>query len=119
MTTRFTDEGRRQLLIALKRQSRNPGGRIWRSLYDRLQTSRRSRVTVNLGDLQRHYTKGRIMVVPGKVLSDGVIEDKLQVAAFAFSTKARAKIEAQGGKCLSFEELMEQNPTGKNVMLVA
>ena len=58
------------------------------------------------------------MVVPGKVLSDGVVADKLQVAAFTFSSQARAKIEAQGGKCFTLEELMENNPTGKNVKLI-
>lgn len=119
MKTKSTDETRRQLLIALKRQSRNPGGRIWRALYDHLQTTRRNRVVVNIGDLQQKFTKGRIMVVPGKVLSDGVIEDKLQVAAYTFSDKARMKIQAKGGKCLSLVELMEQNPTGKDVMLIA
>jgi large subunit ribosomal protein L18e len=105
--------------MALKRQSRNPGGRIWRALYDYLQTARRNRVIVNIGDLQQKFATGRIMVVPGKVLSDGAIEDKLQVAAYTFSEKARIKIQAKGGKCLSLEELMEQNPTGKNVMLIA
>lgn len=118
MKTKSPDETRRRLIIKLKRQSRNPGGRIWRTLYEDLQTARRNRVTVNIGDLQRRFTKGQVMVVPGKVLSDGVVEDKLQVAAYAFSSQARAKIEAQGGKCFTLEELMENNPTGKNVKLI-
>jgi len=117
MTT--TDENRQQLLIALKRQSRNPGGRIWRILYERFQAPRRSCVTANVADLQRHFTKGRVMVVPGKVLGDGIVNDKLEVAALVFSGKARAKIEASGGKCLSIEELMNVNPSGKNIKLIA
>ncbi|MFX1562635.1 MAG: 50S ribosomal protein L18e [Promethearchaeota archaeon] len=116
MTT--TDETRQRLLIALKRQSRNPGGRIWRLLYERFQTPRRIRIAVNVADLQRHFTKGHMMVVPGKVLGDGKVEDKLEVAALAFSGKARTKIEARGGKCLSIEELMNTNPRGKNIMLI-
>lgn len=59
------------------------------------------------------------MVVPGKVLANGAVEDKLQVAALAFSAKARTKIETRGGKCLSLEELMQVNPTGKDVKMVA
>lgn len=118
MKTKSPNETRRRLIIKLKQQSRNPGGRIWRTLYEDLQTARRNRVTVNIGDLQRHYTKGQVMVVPGKVLSDGEIVDKLQVAAYAFSSQARAKIEAQGGKCFTLEELMEMNPTGKNVKII-
>ncbi len=119
MKTNTTNELRKQLIIRLKRQSRNPGGRIWRTLYENLQTSRRNRIAVNIGDLQRHYKRGQILVVPGKVLADGIIEDKLQVAAFSFSSKARIKIEANGGKCLTLDELMETNPTGKDVMLIS
>jgi len=119
MRSKTTDETRRRLLIALKRQSRNPGGRVWRDLYERLQAPRRRRIAVNIADLQRHYERGRIMVVPGKVLSEGVVRDKLKVAAYAFSAKAKAKIEAQGGKCLTLEELMKVNPTGKNVKVIA
>lgn len=118
MHTNTTDESRRQLIIKLKRQSRNPGGRIWRTLYNELQTSRQNRVTVNVGELQNHFEKGRIMVVPGKVLADGIIEDKLEVAAVTFSAQARTKIVAKGGQCLSLEELMEKNPTGANVKVI-
>lgn len=118
LRTKTTNEIRRRLLIALKRQSRNPGGRIWRSLYERLQAPQRNRVVVNIAELQRHYEKGRVMVVPGKVLANGVVEAKLQVAAVAFSAEARAKIEAHGGKCLTIEELMEAHPTGKSVKMI-
>ena len=118
MKTKSTDETRHQLLKKLKHQSRTPGGRVWRRLYDELQTPRRNRVTVNIGDLQRHHARGQILVVPGKVLSEGIIEDKLQVAAYSFSSQAREKIQAKGGMCLSIEELMEQNPTGTKVRII-
>jgi large subunit ribosomal protein L18e len=87
-------------------------------LYERLQSPRRQRVTVNIIDLIKHYQKGRILVVPGKVLADGAIDAKLQVAALEFSSNARLKIETSGGKCLSLAELMEVNPTGKNVLMI-
>ena len=119
MKTKFTDESRHQLLKKLKHQSRTPGGRIWRRLYEELQASRRNRLTVNVGELQQHHVRGQILVVPGKVLSEGVIEDKLQVAAYSFSSQAREKIQAKGGKCLSLEELIEENPTGTKVRLIA
>lgn len=59
------------------------------------------------------------MVVPGKVLGDGIIEGKLYVAAVGFSTQARAKIVGKGGQCLTIEEFMEKNPTGKNARLIS
>jgi large subunit ribosomal protein L18e len=117
--SKTTDEMRQQLIIKLKRQSRNPGGRIWRLLYDDLQSARRDRITVNVGDLQRNYTRGRIMVVPGKVLGDGIVADKFDVAAVAFSAQARDKIEGKGGQCLTIEEFMEKNPNGKNARIIS
>lgn len=119
MKSKTTDVTRQQLIIKLKRQSRNPGGRIWRTLYEDLQSARRTRVTVNVADLQRHHSRGQFMVVPGKVLGDGVIEDKVNVAAFSFSEQARTKIEGKGGQCLTIEELMEKNPTGKNARIIS
>jgi len=117
--SKTTDETRQKLIIKLKRQSRHPGGRIWHTLYDDLQSARRARVTVNVGDLQRNYTRGHVMVVPGKVLGDGIIEDKFDVAAVSFSAQARAKIESKGGQCLTLEEFMEKNPTGKNARIIS
>jgi large subunit ribosomal protein L18e len=119
MQAKTPNEHRQRLLIALKRQSRNPGGRVWRALQEHLLAPRRNHTAINLTALQRNFEKGRIMVVPGKVLANGVVVDKLQVAALAFSTKARVKIETRGGKCLSLEELMQTNPTGKDVKMVA
>ncbi|MFX1564976.1 MAG: 50S ribosomal protein L18e [Promethearchaeota archaeon] len=119
MKSKTSDEIRKQLIIKVKRQSRNPGGRIWRTLYEDLQAARRARITVNVGDLQRHHSRGQILVVPGKVLGDGVIENKLDIAAFSFSAQARTKIESKGGKCLTIEELMEKNPTGKNARIIS
>jgi large subunit ribosomal protein L18e len=73
---------------------------------------------VNIGELQAHHARGQILVVPGKVLSEGVVEDKLKVAAYSFSSQAREKIQSKGGTCLSLEELMEENPTGTKVRLI-
>lgn len=119
MKSKTPDETRQRLIIKLKRQSRNPGGRIWRTLYNDLQSARKTRVTVNVSDLQHHHTRGRVMVVPGKVLGDGIINDKFDVAAVSFSAQARAKIEGKGGQCLTLEEFMKKNPTGKNARIIS
>jgi ribosomal protein L18E len=40
------------------------------------------------------------------------------VAAFAFSEKAKEKIKATRGKCLSFFDLIKKNPKGSNVKII-
>ena len=54
----------------------------------------------------------------GKVLSVGNITKKVQVAAFNFSDEARKKIEQAKGKVLTIQELIQQNPEGKNVRIL-
>jgi large subunit ribosomal protein L18e len=52
------------------------------------------------------------------LLGSGDISGKPIVAAYSFSTGARDKIEAAGGKVLSLGELMEQNPSGTGVFIL-
>ncbi len=91
---------------------------IWRDVAERLSSSRRRRVTVNVSHLNR-CTEGReTVVVPGKVLGAGKIGHPVNVAAFAFSEQARAKILKAKGKCLSISDLMKKNSKGANVKIV-
>lgn len=106
------------LIRALKKGSRESGAKIWRDIADRLSRSRKGRVAVNLSRLDRHTEKGETVVVPGKVLGAGSIDHPLNVAAFAFSERARSKILRARGKCLSILKLMKKNPKGTNVKII-
>jgi len=75
-------------------------------------------VAVNLSRLNRHTKEGETVVVPGKVLGAGSIDHPLNVAAFAFSEKARSKILRARGKCLSILKIMEKNPKGIDVKII-
>ena len=106
------------LIRDLKKQSQESQTELWRSLAERLSTSKRSRVAVNVSHLNRYTKDGEIVVVPGKVLGAGKANHPLTVAAFAFSDIAQSKIQSAKGNCLSIRDLMEKNPTGKNVKLM-
>jgi large subunit ribosomal protein L18e len=41
------------------------------------------------------------------------------VAAIGFSSRAKEKIEAAGGKALSISDLMDENPKGSKVRILA
>jgi len=85
---------------------------------DHLSSSRRRRITVNVSHLNRCTQKSETVVVPGKVLAAGKIDHPVNVAAFAFSEQARAKILKAMGKCLSISDLMKKNPKGVNVKII-
>jgi large subunit ribosomal protein L18e len=106
------------LIRDLKKQSQESQTELWLSLAERLTTSNRNRVAVNLSRLNRYTKDGETVVVPGKVLGAGQADHALNVAAFSFSDVAKSKITRTKGKCLSIRDLMKKNPTGKNVKIM-
>ena len=84
----------------------------------KLETSRRKRAEVNLSKLDRVSKEKETVIVPGKVLSAGILRKPIIVAAASFSMSAVDKIEKAGGKTMSIDELVKQNPRGKDVRIV-
>ncbi len=106
------------LVRTLRTQSRETGVGIWRNVAERLSSSRKRRVTVNVSRLNRYTKRGEVVVVPGKVLGSGRIDHSINIAAFAFSDKARSKILKAKGRCLSILELIKKNSKGANVKII-
>jgi large subunit ribosomal protein L18e len=46
------------------------------------------------------------------------MDHPVTIAAFAFSGKAREKIIAARGKCLSYPELVKKYPKGSNIRII-
>jgi large subunit ribosomal protein L18e len=107
-----------KLIRFLRKQSRENKANIWREIAERLAKPRRKRIAVNLSRLNRHTQKNEMVVVPGKVLGAGEINHPVIVAAFSFSEKAKEKIKAAKGKCLSFFDLVKKNPKGSNIKII-
>lgn len=107
-----------ELIRFLKKQGRENKANIWLDIAQRLEKPRRKSISVNLSRLNRHTQKNDLVAVPGKVLGAGEINHPITVAAFAFSEKAKEKIESAKGKCLSFSDLVKKNPKGSNVKLI-
>ncbi|MEM3695090.1 MAG: 50S ribosomal protein L18e [Candidatus Bathyarchaeia archaeon] len=107
-----------KLIRFLKKQSKENDAAIWRKIAEILAKPRRKRVAVNLSRINRYTQKSDVVVVPGKVLGNGVINHPITVAAFDFSKKAKEKILAAKGKCLSIIDLVKKNPKGSNVKVI-
>jgi len=89
--------------------------RIWKKVSKKLSGPRREKVEANLYRINKKTKENDVIVVPGKVLGVGEIDHKLTIACLTCSKTARKKIETSGSKVLSIEELLEQNPEGKDV----
>jgi len=107
-----------KLIRFLKKKGNENKADIWRDIAEDLAKPRRKRLTVNLSRLNRHTQKNDVVVVPGKVLGAGAIDHPVTVAALAFSEKAKEKILAARGKCLSFSGLIKKNPKGSNIKII-
>lgn len=113
-----TDPNKISLIRYIKRNGIKNNASIWKKLSEELSVSNRNRTLVNLSHINRVTKSGEEIVIPGKVLGAGVLSHKLNIAAEDFSTSAREKIVAAGGKCLSFEEIITKNPKGTNLRLL-
>ena len=106
------------LIDELKRESREGGTAIWRDIARRLEKPRKNWAEVNISRLEIYANDGDTIVVPGKVLGAGSLSKKLTVAAFRFSESAREMIKKAGGRNLTIEELVEENPSGSGVRIM-
>jgi large subunit ribosomal protein L18e len=109
----FKDPGRLELIKELESASG-----IWSAVASELSKVRRNRREVNIHRLEEHTGDGDVIVVPGKVLGDGSLSHKIDVAAYKFTEGALKKIKEAGGKTMSITELMKKNPKGSNIKLM-
>jgi len=106
------------LIRLLRKAARENNATIWRDVAERLSSSRRSRVAVNLSRLNRYTMEKETLIVPGKVLGAGKLEHPITIAGFAFSEQAQSKILKAKGKVLAISELLKDNPKGGNVRIM-
>ncbi len=93
---------------------------IWKTVAEMLGKPRRQRAALNLSKLDRlaKRFKGKIFLVPGKVLGTGLLNEKITVAAYEYSNSAQRKIEAAHGKSVSLAELLANKEKPGNIMIV-
>jgi large subunit ribosomal protein L18e len=118
MSSRSTNPQLKKTVAELKRASRKNKVGIWETVASLLSKSKRSRISINVGQIERHVSKGDIVAIPGIVLGSGIIENKVTAAAYKFTNQAKAKIEKAGGQCLSLVELAEKHPKGSGIKIL-
>jgi len=115
---RLVNEELLKTIRLLRKSASKEGASIWREAAERLSKPRSRRTAVNLSVINRYSVEGETILVPGKVLGSGNLDHPVTVAAYTFSEAAKSKILKSGGKTLSIEELIRQNPKGSNVKLM-
>lgn len=106
------------LINKLMKKSSSEDVAIWKDVAKRLKKANRQTAEVNLSDISRNANADETVLVPGKVLANGILNEKINVVALKFSANAKEKIEKAGGKCISIDDIMEINPKGSNIKIM-
>ena len=92
--------------------------RFWKRIVKDLKKPSRQRRIVNLYKINKCVKEGETIIVPGKVLSVGDLNKKVDIAALNFSSGAKEKIIEAKGKAMTIKELLQINPEGKKVRIL-
>ena len=118
-TTGPTNLQTQKVIAALEKAGRKRKQKIWLDVARLLAKPRRARASVNVWKLSRLAKKfrGKIFLVPGKILGQGAVEGKITAAALEFSGSAK-KALAEKGEALTLPELLEKKIEPKEIMIV-
>jgi len=117
MAIEHKHEELKTLVSELKKLSIEKKVKLWKRVAEDLESSTRRHRVVNVYKLSKSAKENETIIVPGKVLGTGDLEQAVTVAAYRFSDEAEKKI-SEKGKAMSIEELMKKNPTAKNVRII-
>ena len=102
----------------LKSASAKNDAPIWAKLAEYALKPSIARRDLNLNRIGQLTKENDVVVFPGKVLGTGNISHRITLFSFSISNSAATKIVEQGGKIITYSDLIEQNPTGKGVVLL-
>ncbi|MBD3261125.1 MAG: 50S ribosomal protein L18e, partial [Candidatus Altiarchaeales archaeon] len=73
-TNQYQNPQRRSIIAELKNKKRFRESGLWVQVADLLDKTRKNRRAVNLHKINKHTSDGDTVVVPGKVLGEGLLE---------------------------------------------
>ena len=90
----------------------------WISIAEILSGPRKNRINLNLEELNKKVKDEKIVVVPGKILSQGELDKKIKIVALGFSGRAKEKLDKSGSEALTILEEIKKNPEVKGVKIL-
>ena len=93
-------------LSAASASSRSP--KLWKRVHSLLAVPARRRVGVNVYKINKSSKEGDNVVVPGKVLSLGTMDHKVNIAAVEYSKKAAETLNSTNCKIMGIKEMINQ-----------
>jgi large subunit ribosomal protein L18e len=107
-----------QLIVSLKTLAIEQDTALWKRVAKELESPSRRRREVNIYKLESYAKDGETIIVPGKILGNGVLSKKITVAALSISQAAQDKISSNNGEVLTIAQLMQANPKASKVRIM-
>ena len=90
----------------------------WLEIAGVLSGSRKIWRNANIEEIDNATKEGDVIVIPGKVLSEGEINKKIRVVALNFSTRAKEKLLKSKCELLIILEEIKKNPEAKGIKIL-
>jgi large subunit ribosomal protein L18e len=113
-----TNPNLEELIVELKRLSRDNEAPIWRTIARKLEKPSRVWAEVNIASIDKHAKPKESILIAGKLLGAGTISKPVNVAAYSASESAIKKVENAGGKFMQITELAKLNPKGSGIKIM-
>ena len=101
-----------ETIIAAKKKDK------WLEVAGVISSSRRNSIGINLNELESKVKDGELVVIPGKILSQGELTKKVKIVALKFSEKAREKLSKAKISCSTILEEIKVNPEARGVRIL-
>ena len=103
------------LIRTLKKLSNTEKVKIWKRIASDLEKSTKARRKVNIYKIDKYTKEGETAIIPGKVLSMGILNKNITIAAYQFSEAAKTKLKENA---ITIQELIKKNPKGKKLRII-
>jgi large subunit ribosomal protein L18e len=92
--------------------------KAWLKVASLIAAPRKNHSNINLSKLNSEVKEGDAIVVIGKILSQGEMDKKINIAALGFSKIAKEKLLKSGSKVSSILEEIKSNPEAKGIKII-
>lgn len=88
--------------------------KLWKRAYSLVEVPARRRHTVSVSKLDKSTKDGENIIVPGKVLSEGEMRHRINIAAMEFSEPALKRLKKANCNVVHIKDMLNQ----KNVRIL-
>ena len=90
----------------------------WLKVANIISTPKRKNIALNLRDINEKSSDGEIIVIPGKVLSDGEINKKIKISAISYTKQAYEKLKKSKIESNKLIEEITKNPNATKIKII-